>query len=598
MFGLLIYNGIERRSRDRAGVRENALDLTDLVASQQQTAIQNVEGLLGTLAGLTGGSNLSQLAETDAARCNAIFKQTLDQFASLNNIGVAGPDGEVICVAVPDDRVTVGDASFFQDAVATGAFTVGEYRPPADGAPAGLDFAIPVMDADGGLGGVYFASLDLDVLGARLAATNLPQGAAVTVMDNNGTVLARHSVSEGSDEGEDSPDLVGSAQIATALGDAILANERGITEAEGLDGARRLYSYTPVGDRDQPQAYVSIGLSTAAAYAAANSALARNLGLLAVATLLALTITWFGADRTIVRPLRAISGAAKRLAGGDFEARSGTAPGEGELAEFARSFDDMAAALEKNAAEREAAAVVLARHAEDLSRSNAELEQFAYVASHDLQEPLRMVGSYTQLLAKRYEGALDADAHEFIAYAVDGANRMQRLINDLLAYSRVGTGGEELAPTDLDGVVADAMQNLQAAIAESEAQVICDSLPVVRGDGGQLTQLFQNLIANAIKFCKDRAPDVRITAEQHGEHDCLIRVADNGIGIESEYADRIFVIFQRLHVQSEYPGTGVGLAICKKIVERHGGRIWLESRDGQGSTFCFTLPAVALAQAA
>jgi light-regulated signal transduction histidine kinase (bacteriophytochrome) len=202
------------------------------------------------------------------------------------------------------------------------------------------------------------------------------------------------------------------------------------------------------------------------------------------------------------------------------------------------------------------------------------------------------------LLAKRYEGALDADAHEFIAYAVDGANRMQRLINDLLAYSRVGTGGEELAPTDLDGVVADAMQNLQAAIAESEAQVICDSLPVVRGDGGQLTQLFQNLIANALKFCKDRAPDVRITAEQHGEHDCLIRVADNGIGIESEYADRIFVIFQRLHVQSEYPGTGVGLAICKKIVERHGGRIWLESRDGQGSTFCFTLPAVALAQAA
>jgi signal transduction histidine kinase len=410
-------------------------------------------------------------------------------------------------------------------------------------------------------------------------------------MDNNGTVLARHSVSEGSDEGEDSPDLVGSAQIATALGDAILTNERGIIEAEGLDGARRLYSYTPVGDRDQPQAYVSIGLSTAAAYAAANSALARNLGLLAVATLLALTITWFGADRTIVRPLRAISGAAKRLAGGDFEARSGTAPGEGELAEFARSFDDMAAALEKNAAEREAAAVVLARHAEDLSRSNAELEQFAYVASHDLQEPLRQVASFVELLGQRYRGRLDADADDFIRYAVEGAHRLQRLIEDLLAYSRVGSRGRELEPTDASAALERALDHLELAIAEAGAVVEHEPLPRVMADEGQLVQVFQNLLSNAVKFHREGvAPRVRVTSRR-ADWMWEISVADNGIGIEAGYFERIFLIFQRLHGREEFPGTGIGLALARRIVERHGGRLWVESEPGQGSTFHFTLAA-------
>jgi PAS domain S-box-containing protein len=232
----------------------------------------------------------------------------------------------------------------------------------------------------------------------------------------------------------------------------------------------------------------------------------------------------------------------------------------------------------------------LKQAAAELESSNAELEQFAYVASHDLQEPLRMVASYTQMLARRYQGKLDEDADEFIAYAVDGATRMQALINDLLAYSRVGTRGREFEPTDTAAIVDQVMADLNLAAEEAGAQVTRGPLPIVRGDTVQLGQLFQNLIANAIKFRGERPPVVDVTARREGTM-WRFAVRDNGIGIDPEYSERIFVIFQRLHARAEYPGTGIGLAICKKIVERHGGRVWLESRPGEGTTFWFTIPA-------
>lgn len=231
----------------------------------------------------------------------------------------------------------------------------------------------------------------------------------------------------------------------------------------------------------------------------------------------------------------------------------------------------------------------------DLARSNSELERFAYVASHDLQEPLRMVSSYTQLLAKRYKGKLDANADEFIGYAVDGASRMQKLINDLLALSRVGTQAKPSEPVDTGAVLTRVVSDLRFAIEGAAASVnFPPTMPTVLADGTQIGQLFQNLVGNALKFRGTEPPrvDVSVQPEEEGR---LWRFAfqDNGIGIEPQYFERIFVIFQRLHSKESYPGTGIGLAICKKIVERHGGTMWVESVVGQGTTFLFTLPAAA-----
>jgi len=223
-------------------------------------------------------------------------------------------------------------------------------------------------------------------------------------------------------------------------------------------------------------------------------------------------------------------------------------------------------------------------------RSNDDLQQFAYVASHDLQEPLRMVASYTQLLAQRYKGRLDSDADEFIAFAVDGAHRMQLLIGDLLAYCRVGTAAVEFHETSSGAALEQALSNLQDAIQKSGGVVTHDPLPTVVADGAQLVQLFQNVVANAIKYHSAELPRVHVSAQKNGGNEWIFSMRDNGLGIDPKYFDKIFVMFQRLHAREEFSGTGIGLTVCKKIAERHGGRIWVESEPGKGSTFYFALP--------
>ena len=321
-------------------------------------------------------------------------------------------------------------------------------------------------------------------------------------------------------------------------------------------------------------------------------------GLAMLAICAAGVLVWQNLRRSVLVPLDGLSAQARVVADGDFR-RQVRAEGPAEIEALARDVEEMrrriVAAFEESEAAREelrAQADLLAVQTDDLRRSNDELEQFAYVASHDLQEPLRKVASFCQMLERRYAGQLDERADQYIAFAVDGAKRMQLLINDLLAFSRVGRTSAGMVEVDCSALAAQALDALATARLEADADIVLGDLPVVLGDATLLTQLMQNVLGNAMKFrSADRPCRVELSAEREGE-DWHFRCADNGIGIEPQYADRIFVIFQRLHSKDQYDGTGIGLSLCKKIVEYHGGRIWLDTERVDGSTVHWTLPVI------
>jgi signal transduction histidine kinase len=318
-----------------------------------------------------------------------------------------------------------------------------------------------------------------------------------------------------------------------------------------------------------------------------------HLVLLAIAICLALVVAGLAVvlRATAIRPVNLLAAEARRVADGDFShevARTGPREIRGLAADVntmrERILRELSAVQEANEA--------LAARAAELQRSNAELEQFAYVASHDLQEPLRKVTSFCQLLQRRYSGQLDEKADQYIEFAVDGAKRMQVLINDLLAFSRAGRSTEGLGPVACDAALAGATANLATQIGQAGAVIEAEPLPVVRAQLTLMTVVFQNLLSNALKFKGEQPPRIVVTAERDGQF-WSFSVSDNGIGIEPQYADRVFLIFQRLHDRAAYPGTGIGLAMCRKIVEYFGGRIWLDTGAGDGARFCFTVPALA-----
>jgi signal transduction histidine kinase len=318
---------------------------------------------------------------------------------------------------------------------------------------------------------------------------------------------------------------------------------------------------------------------------------------IAVGLLLIVIMLTIGVRRTTIVPLARLAADARQVADGDF-GHELSQRGPREVRDLGADVDSMRerilselSAVRAANSSLEGANTSLEQRSHDLQRSNSELEQFAYVASHDLQEPLRKVASFCQLLQRRYGGQLDEKADQYIEYAVDGAKRMQMLINDLLAFSRVGRVEQERVPVPAADLLAQAQANLATAIRRSRAEVEAGELPTVLAEPTLLTAVFQNLLSNAIKFRGERAPRVTVTAQRDGDF-WVFAVADNGIGISSEYADRIFVIFQRLHDKTTYPGTGIGLAMTRKIIEYHGGRIWLDTAAASGARFCFTLPVV------
>jgi signal transduction histidine kinase len=380
-----------------------------------------------------------------------------------------------------------------------------------------------------------------------------------------------------------------------------LENSLQVTVQAEKDNTIYYYSIVPIGNESKKFNLSAIVTFPASLIDVKVNAL-RNytIGFAVLSLALAVILLFGSITFLVIFPLSHLIAAIKKIRGGtDLNTRV-TVTSKDELGILANSFNQMTQDLQKTTTsvdnlnreitERKKVEAKLKELMQDLSRSNQELEQFAYVASHDLQEPLRMVSSYLQLLEARNQDKLDFDSREFIGFAVDGANRMSKLIQDLLTYSRVGTKGKKLMPTESLNVYNKAIKNLEVSISEHKATIIHDTLPRVMADEGQLIQLFQNLIGNSLKFCRDELPKIQILTKAK-ENKWIFGIKDNGIGIAPEYQERVFQIFQRLHTRSEYEGTGIGLAVCKKIVERHGGDIWIESEEGKGTTFWFSLSA-------
>jgi signal transduction histidine kinase len=447
-----------------------------------------------------------------------------------------------------------------------------------------ITIATPMRNSAGQVIGIWAGALKLETF-SQMARCELESGTPQRygyITDSRGLIIAHQGNPKYVQEQTDFSSV---PPVRAAL-----AGQHGTMQyVSPIDGQEKLGASMPLPGTGWVVVYV---VPTQVAFAPLTRLMYTTLS---ITVLIAIIVTIIGLVivlRQVTKPLGQLTTAAVKMGTGDLSQRVKVTTGD-EIGQLGTEFNQMAVLLSEKEAQLRDYAAQLEQKVEErtveLARSNADLAQFAYVASHDLQEPLRMVSSFVQLIEHRYKDKLDAAGTEFISYAVDGANRMQTMINDLLTFSRVGTRGKPFEPIDCEVILDQTLTNLQMAVEDSQAIITHDPLPTVMGDDTQMVQLFQNLIGNAIKFRRQEQLRVHISA-QAKEKEWVFSVRDNGTGIDPQYAERIFVIFQRLHSKEEYPGTGIGLAVCKRVVERHGGKIWVESQPGQGSTFYFTIP--------
>jgi signal transduction histidine kinase len=550
----------ERRELEADAERE-VLRLARLLAGREEQQIDAVTRLLTALA------LIPEIRDPNSARCEAVLAQVLADTPGLANIEVASADGRVVCRARPDSTdANVSERPWFREAMMTGRVTLGGV---ALGAPPNLPLAVPLRDERGAVVGALIARLDVTTIGRLTAGLELPPATALLVLDDAGRVVYRDP---------DAERFVGQEIAGSELGRSLETQSDGVFLAAGLDGVRRLYAVVPL----RPAGALLLGVPADVVYQPAADAFRRDVLVITLALVGLLLVVWVAIGAVVGQPLQRLTTVARRLAAGDYSARTGIGPTRSEIGELARTFDMLAAELERR--DRRIQAQVA-----ELRRSNAELDQFASVVSHDLQAPLRSIAGFSQLLARRYRGRLDAEADEFIQYIVTAVDRLNALIVDLLTYSRVATGPRTIETIASRQAVDQALSNLRSEIDASNASIHLGELPVVRADLSQLTQVFQNLVSNAIKYRGAAAPVITIDAEREPEA-WIFRVRDNGIGIPPEHAERVFRMFQRLHSASAYEGTGIGLAVCKAVIERHGGQIWIEPGPAGGTVVAFRLP--------
>ncbi|MCL4503224.1 MAG: ATP-binding protein [Deltaproteobacteria bacterium] len=574
LFALILLSYLNERKQAIREVQRDELVAARNLATIQETLINNTRQLLTTL------TQTPQVQQRDRAACNLLFAEVLKQCPYYAALAAADLNGWVFAGA-PEikEPVNFADRHFFMIAVQTQALCVGEPVLGRISNKYSINLSCPILDARGRVNGILTAGLDLEWLGGLLAKSDFPPGTAMGLIDNTGKVLFRYP---------EPLEYIG-RMLPPHLIKVMAVNDEGVAEGEGLPGDKRLFAFARLPSPWQGLR-VAIGLPRDWAFDRANRDLRRNLIWLAVVALVTMAAARFGANFFILQPVDKLLKVTRRLTHGDLAARSGGPYQPGELGQLSQAFDQMADSLQERDADLKKTAAVLQERVQDLAASNKELENFTYSVAHDLRAPLRAIGGFARVLLEDYADKLDAGGQRYLNIIEGEARKMGRLIDDLLDLARLGRKEMRIARLDMSALVQETLNELQAAHPERDSQIEIQSLPAAWGDRAMLRQVFENLLLNAIKFTKDRETALIQVSGWSEEENKVFCVRDNGVGFDMKYVDKLFGVFERLHPDQDFEGTGVGLAMAWRIIERHGGRMWAEGRPGEGAAFYFTLP--------
>ena len=584
---LTVYNGYEQRRFAEADASDNAYQLVQFAASKNELLIEDTRVILISL------SHAMDFAGDGLQSCGHLLNHLKDvHFPFYSAFYVADLDGNILCSMpngdVPEDLL---GCQHYQSLIASDDFVVSEYHICRNTGKGVISMGYPIWDDSEQKIGVINVGIDLMWFNDFAVQAELSPGSDLVVFDRDGIILAQYP----------EPDVwVGKTMPDDSVRDVIFHEKQGTTRGVGADSVERLYAFMPLSGSEN-SVFIALSIPTSYAFADVERNTVRNLVLISAVTLAALLAAWFLGEAFLVRSINNLVDTTKRLANGDLSARTHAIYDRGEFGVLNQSIDEMAEALSQRELDRRQAEDEIREYAASLERSNRDLTDFANITSHDLQEPLRKISTFSDLLLTRHANQLDAQGQDYLNRIHASASRMQSLIIDLLTYSRISTKMQPLEQVALDVVIQEVMNDLELQIEQSQAAITIENLSPVYADPVQMHQLFLNLISNSLKF---RKPDIPAVVNIEGRQVPIsvgfegngftsiyeIKVSDNGIGFDEKYRNRIFQPFQRLHAREDYEGTGMGLAICRKIVERHGGDIQAHSKPGQGTTFIIKFP--------